>query len=230
MCQTPTLWFRLSREAATQPYSLDTLRAGTNGSLDQKESYYVGRFVDLGKIESFRISDLIKMKGFRITGAGQVARGDERDVEIRFSLAEEKLPIRQGRLVFAMRCDWALTDYEIIPVSKEGGELRLTRTTEYRRGDDSTIVPTKVTLIDSIVSQGKSEPESTVMTIDDISYSPPPEGRFSLTAFNLPDIPLRPTPRASFFSLLNPILWVGIAAAIIAFGLLYVLRRKSTGG
>lgn len=230
MCQTPTHWFRLTREAPTQPYSLDALKEGAYRTLEQQESFYVGRFVDLGKIESVKVSDLIKMKGFRITGADEVDRGDERVVEIRFILANDEMPIRQGRLVLAPRWDWALMEYEIIPESKEGGNLRLTRTMEYRRRDDSAIVPTKVTLIDTLEVQGEAKSDTTVMTFEDLNYSTPPERQFSLSAFNVPEISLRPKPRSSFFSLRNPILWAGLVVSVASFAALGVLRKRLSRG
>lgn len=230
MCQTPTRWFRLTREAPTQPYSVDALQEGTYRSLGQQESFYVGRFVDLGKIESIKVSDLIKMEGFRITGANEVDRGDEHVVEVQFTLTNDKMPIRQGRLVLAPRWDWALMEYEIIPESKEGGDLRITRAMEYRRPDDSTIVPTKATLIDTLEIQGKAKSDTTVMTFEDLNYATPAEERFSLLAFNVPDISLRPEPRSSFFSLRNPILWSGLVVSAAAFVALGVLRKRSSRG
>jgi len=230
MCQTPTQWFRLTRDASTQPYSLDALTKGTYRTFDEEESSHVGKFLDLGRIESIKISDLIKKQGFRITAAEEVDREGGRVVEVRFTLTDEKLPLREGRLVFDPRADWALVAYEIVPVTEKGEQIHLTRTMEYRRGDDGTIVPTKVTLLDTVDFDGKKRLDSTVVTFKEVSYSTPAEREFSLPAFNVPEIALRPEPRSSFFSLRNPILWAGLAVSVAAFVALAVLRKRSSRG
>ena len=53
-----------------------------------------------------------------------------------------------------------------------------------------------------------------------------PDDMFRLTAYGLPDVPLRPSRRASVFTFRNPVFWLALAAAGASFALLWYMRSR----
>jgi hypothetical protein len=71
--------------------------------------------------------------------------------------------------------------------------------------------------------------EHAIVEFKDIWLGPPPDEMFRLTGYGLPDIPLRPMPQASIFTYSNPLFWLTLAASLISFALLWILRRREAG-
>ena len=66
-----------------------------------------------------------------------------------------------------------------------------------------------------------------IVEYDEVRLGPPPEKVFKLSAYGLPDVPLRPMPRASIFTFANPLLWLTLAASVVSFVLLRYLRPRA---
>ncbi len=69
--------------------------------------------------------------------------------------------------------------------------------------------------------------EHYILDLDQITLGNPPDAIFRLSAYGLPEVPLRPSPRASVFTIRNPILWLAFGSTVFCFALLWFLRSRN---
>ena len=70
--------------------------------------------------------------------------------------------------------------------------------------------------------------EHAILELKDTKLDRVPDEIFRLTAYGLPEVPLRPTARISAFTWRNPVLWLALIAAVVSFGLLWATRARKT--
>mgnify|MGYP001065876469 CR=1 FL=1 len=120
---------------------------------------------------------------------------------------------------------WAIRRVDVKTRRKDSEHTHgIEKDVQYRKVDGVRFFPTRMEYYSRI-----KEPdvyEHIIVEYDDVRLGPPPDKVFKLSAYGLPDVPLRPLPRASIFTFANPLLWLTFAASVVSFVLLWYLRPR----
>ena len=71
--------------------------------------------------------------------------------------------------------------------------------------------------------------ERAIVDFDKVELGAAIPEMFRLSAYGLPDLPLRPQPRMSIFTLRNPVLWFALASTVVCLVGLWLLRSRRVG-
>jgi hypothetical protein len=226
-CETAEHDFILNKDALSQNYLIGDY--GPHEEDDESPFQYWFKMMARNSTVYFGTSFLQRMQhpSFELNSIEAVEQGDEDLVRIGYSY-EGKYVFESGFVELDIGKNWAVRKVEINCRNKKNfPPIELKSDVQYKKIDDTRYFPSRMEFFGRTP---KAEVyEHAIVEFKDIWLGPPPDEMFRLTGYGLPDIPLRPMPQASIFTYSNPLFWLTLAASLISFALLWILRRREAG-
>ncbi len=162
---------------------------------------------------------------FTVQSVDKLERGSEELIQIRYTFTEDDIT-EDGTVILDPSKDWAIRSVNVALLwGKSQARTSTTVEVSYKKGDESHLFPGR---IDTMATQAMPGVfQRSLYEFEHVRLGEAPESMFHLPAYGLPEIPLRPSPRYSLFTLRNPVIWVALGAAVVCFGLLAVLRSRN---
>lgn len=223
-CETEEYMFNLRKNATSSHYIIEGYGPYEEVE-DSRFQLWFKRFARnatsyLGTSFLQRMQD----PSFVLKSIEAVERGDGEIVRIGYDY-ENKYVFESGVVDLDVGKNWAIRRVETNARNKKDAPSAVLKVdVEYEKLDHAKFFPRRMESFLRIAQ--KDMYEHMIVEYDEVRLGPPPDEAFKLPAFGLPDVPLRPLPRASIFTFANPLLWLTLAASVASFILLWHLRPR----
>ncbi|MFI5457734.1 MAG: hypothetical protein ACHRXM_20015 [Isosphaerales bacterium] len=224
-CQTPDYGFVLRKQTRTDPYIIVSYA-------DKLESDAV-QFSLIYDVYA-RISTMYMQKtllqrmqspSFVVKEVKTSREGGSEVVRIDYTYNGEKAA-ESGAVYLDPNRNWAIRKVDITKSANGVAPVKFESVVDYQETRDSVFFPKRMDFIARTPRPDVYEHvhlELSQITVGDVV----PAETFKLTAYGLPDIPLKPVRESSTFSFRNPLFWGALITAVISFALLRVLRPRT---
>jgi hypothetical protein len=237
-CLTPKYTFHLRKIAGAGPYLIlnyGPRRAGDDLYINMD---FVPTVFCMVEFEAYTLLHRMQSPTFVLKGIGRVRDGESEFVRIDYDWESERA-FESGSIYLEPARKWAVRrsdmQFSLKPSSSDPGSTdpsgkplpptRIQHEVKYQDlpgGKPFPVYTERTVRLPGSAKYQVERFEAKRVTLDE----PPPEW-FMLSHYGLPDVPLRPAPQISAFSLSSPWLWGSFATALVSFLLLRSLRRNS---
>jgi len=221
-CETPQDVFELTKESHADPYVLvyysskfpDDVRFNYDYDMCSRCSTVYMQQTLLSRMQS---------ASFVVSAAESVQAGGSEVVRINYDY-DSGHHTESGAVYLDPSRDWAIRKVDVISKSEGIPHYEFKSEVDYEKVGDGVFFPKRMEFF------GKTQHADVYtharLDLNQITVGDPPAEVFKLTAYGLPDIPLRPVPVSSVFSFRNPLFWGSLATAVVCFVLLRVTRSR----
>jgi hypothetical protein len=227
---TPRHAFRLTRQMASQPYVVEAFVEPENWpTLELQFKVLSDEYIQSAyKFSRKTLLEMLDDPTFVLKSISRVDKGPERYVRVDYAMGEGDTA-ESGKVLLDPRREWAIREFDVkkmVALSADKVVQERTQHGEIGYADLSggVIFPNTIHVVRRTPKPDAYE--EIKLDFKEIQIGDVPDNRFALTAFGLPDIPLRPVPAPSFLSLRNPVLWASLVVAIAAFALQHLLKTR----
>ncbi len=239
LCRTHSKIFNLGKPDASAPFVLggqDTVD-DPKGEEAIRIGSYVERYADcMVAVVGNRLVDLLRDPSFDIKHARESKEDGQEIVLIEFSgkLSEgdSKADV-EGTIKLAPRLGWPIVEVNatshprmmkgLLPVPGAPSLTLNAKMTYTMMGGDTHLKSFHERAGDSL--SGKYQDDE--VDVIESKYGSVTDDQFTLGAFGLPEVPLRPRPASGFFSWKSPAIWITLSLCVITFGSMVLLRRRA---
>ena len=138
---------------------------------------------------------------------------------------ESKTQFESGTVDLEPAKDWAICGADLLMTGKADlAPYQFKLSVVYGTFGDRRLFPKRMEF-DGRLSDPKIY-QHAIVEYDQVKFDAPPDDLFKLSHYELPDLPVRISPRASIFTLKNPIFWVALGSALFCFAFLWRLRWR----
>ena len=238
LCRTRSKMFNLTKAEASGPFILVSQEVCDPSS---DESFmlgiYVEPFVDCAtSIAGNTLVDLLAAPTFEVKNAREVNEGGHQVVVFEFSgtitSANHQLDA-EGTVKLDPGIGWPITmlDVKARPRVLAGMVPGLESMSMFSRSEMTYKTdggkPSLKTYHERFSSSIKRSYQEDQVEVLESKYGSVTDDQFTLQAFGLPEVPLRPRPASGFFSWKSPALWISLSLCVITFGSLVLFRSRS---
>ena len=225
-CIKPDLVFRLKRQVAGGPFTLAGI-AGRERDDDNEFNITYNRVargatVYIGRSLLFRMQS----SSFVMKSIESLMEGGSEIVRVEYAWEDENSS-EFGSVFLEPQRKWAIRRVEITSTYKKDSiptPVSFRCEVRYRDFADGRSFPSHADFKTKIPVSGALE--HVIVDLEEIKLGDVPDQIFKLSAYGLPDVPLRPARQATAFSFHNPWLWVSFATAVVSFALLWIMRDR----
>ena len=225
-CRTRDYRFRLTKSSDSDKFII--VNYGKN---DVEDMFFENDFQNLAQSAThfFDSSFLERMQSptFDLKSIETLDREAGELVRIRYTFTFVKQSLTESATVdLDPGKDWAIRRVDAMLEGPKGSASGArTVDVSYKRIDGTRFFPVRTEFFNRTPKPNVYE--HSILEYDRVTFGDVPQEVFTLPAYGLPDLPLRPSPRASMFTFRNPILWLAFASSVICFFLLWFLRRRN---
>lgn len=147
-------------------------------------------------------------------------------IRINYTFKDQAGKEEAGEVDLLPQQGWVIDriDQRVSSSRSPGSVTTVKRGMRYARTDAGSYFPRRVEVA---VRPGRSDRvQRDIIEYQEIQFDKPRDDMFTLSAYGLPDIPLKPEAAPSFFSFGNPLLWGSLAVAAVCFILLRLPRLR----
>ena len=223
-CKTPGYAFRLRKDAPTDPYVLIT---NSEDFPDGGTSFH--HVFDMcarwGTVYMQRtLLERMQSPLFVVKSVQGVREGGSELVRIDYDVEDEHT-VQSGSAYLEPKRNWVVRKAKVRSKHKRGLlDYDFKCEVEYEDVGGRFFVPKAAEFFGKTPNPEVYEHGRLELT--EIKVGDLPAEMFKLTAYGLPDVPLRPAPAPAVFSFRNPVLWGAIITAVASFVLLRVTRAR----
>jgi hypothetical protein len=228
-CQTDDYVFSLVRRQPDGPYFVTNYSKGEDDPGFEMDFcicarsatvYFGASLLERMQRASFvlKAAALVQDGGAELVRIDYVQDGDTR--------SESGAVYIDPRLGWAIRkVDITIQEKELTPKGKAKLPMAFTSDVEYQEVGNNAHFPRRV---ESFLRTARPDVyQHARVELSQIRASDVPEDIFRLTAYGLPELPLRPIRATPAFSFRNPLFWVALAGMVVSLAVLWRTRHKS---
>jgi len=225
-CYTPESAFILKRDSPARPYKIERFLPRSNGDDASFNSDFYPVVNNATMFWQQSLSTFMSSSTCTVQSVSEVAEAGSELIRVDYE--DEQADVTQvGSVWLEPKRGWAIRKVHVVATNhKDHLPVTFTSEVEYRDLPDGSPFPQHMESFTKLPNSGAFE--HAIVDLKKIEVGDVPAEMFKLTGYGLPDIPLRPAPRESAFTLRNPLLWVSFVMALISFALLWFIRRKRT--
>jgi len=224
-CQTPEYKFGLKKDRSSGRYLLVNYEKNEEDD-EANFNYWYQRYVN-NATHYYGRSFLQRMldPSFSLKSIVSLKRDGEDLVRIEYA-CDGKYVTEAGHVDLDPNKNWGIRSVDMIATSKKNWPpASFKDEVAYREVTDGRFFPCHMESNEH--DSGHPEIyERTITDLDRITLGGATPDLFRLSAYGLPDLPLRPQKRASIFTFQNPVLWLALAATVVCFVALWLLRSR----
>lgn len=222
-CETAEYAFELTKPAGTDSYRVEG-HGPYKGESDVLFQFYFQTAATSATVfGGISLLERMNHPSFILKSIETLKQDTVELVRLTYSYEEERVR-ESGTVDLDPGKNWAIRRVEIQSRHKKDGDsVKLSVDVGYETVDDTRHFPRRIETFQ------RFEPpdvyQHTVVSYRNIKLGSVPDEIFRLSAYGIPDIPLR-AKRRSIFTWRNPFLWLSLAAATGSFTLLWLLRKQ----
>lgn len=233
-CKTPDYVFVLNKETPKDPYIIiyNSIKFKRDTDFYINYSSYCGSettYMQKSLIERMQSPSFV----LRAAESLQDEDGDGELVRIDYSYDHDDAPASEsGSVYLDPQRNWAIRRVDILNtatmVTGKEDTLKVDIEIDYQQVGDGVFFPRRVE--GYYKTKYPDGYQHDILELSQIQVGDVPDKIFKLSAYGLPDVPLKPKKaESSLFSLRNPLFWVALVVAVVSFTLLRLTRsRKDT--
>jgi hypothetical protein len=223
-CRTPDYVFVLTKQLPTDPYVISSYAEKNESDtveffllfdryVRSATTYAAKSFLQRMQSPSFVVKDVRSTK----EGASEVVRVD-------YTFGGEDAS-ESGAVYLDPDRNWAIRKVDITKNDKRFVPVKIESSVDYQEIRAGVFFPNRM---DSFAKTPRTDAfehvhiELTQITVGDV-----PGEIFKLTAYGLPDIPLKPVLESSTFSFRTPLFWGALITAVVSFTLLIAMHVRT---
>jgi hypothetical protein len=223
-CRTPDRAFVLNKQSPADPYVIVSL----SEKFESEEITFYDSYDMYARCATVYMqkSLLARMQApsFVAKKVTSVAAESGELVRIDYDIEEEHA-WQSGSVQLDPKLNWAIRKAEVSSKHKtESDSYEFTCKVNYEKVGDGLFFPNRMEFFGRTPKPGIYE--HALLELSRIKAGDPPDQIFKLSAFGLPDIPLRPAPVSSAFSFHSPLFWGALITAVVSFTLLRATRSR----
>ncbi len=224
-CRTPEYAFGLKKDVPSGRYLL-MYHEKNEEDEEARFNYWYGRYVKnatqyYGRSLMGRMLD----STFSLKSIEKLERDGEELVRINYS-CELKYVIESGSVDLDPNKNWGIRSVDTKTVVKKNNYTGFFKEeVAYREIEAGRFFPVHMESNERHVLNPEFY-ERTRIDFDRVKLGSASPDLFRLSAYGIPDLPLRPEKRPTIFTFRNPVLWLSLAATVACFTLLWRLRAR----
>ena len=221
-CRTPEYKFGLRKDESGGRYLLLYYEKNDEDEDDRFNYWYQRHVKNATYYRGRSLSQRMLDPTFVLKSIENFKQNDEDLVKIEYT-CETAYNIEAGHVVLKPSINWAIRNVDMIVTTKGWGPTLFKENVAYRQIADGRFFPSHMEINEHNPEHTEIY-ERTLVDFERITLGAATPDLFRLPAYGIPDLPLRPQPRMSIFTFRNPVLWVALAATVVCFATLWVLR------